>query len=112
MKHTVFFALCLLSLQAGAQTPTISVAPALPLPGSIVRITVMSSPSRDDSIVAVRGTMAGEPLRFLRADSGRFHAIGGVPVEAADSVAALVVIQRSSNGADTVRVAIAIPPTE
>ena len=114
MKHTVFFALCVLSLQAGAQSPTISVAPDLPLPGSIVRITVTSSAAPEDSVVAVRGTMAGEPLRFLRADSGggRFHAIGGVPVEATDSVAALVVIQRSSNVADTVRVAIALPPTE
>jgi len=112
MKHTFFFALCVVSLQAGAQSPTLSVAPALPLPGSIVRITVATSPAPADSIIAVRGTMAGEPLRFLLADSGRFHAIGGVPIEASDSVAALVYIQRASNGTDTVRVSIAIPPTE
>lgn len=112
MKHTFFFALCVLSLQAGAQSPGVSVTPALALPGSIVRVTVTDSPAGDDSVVAVRGTMAGEPLRFLRADSGRFNAIGGVPVGALDSVAALVVIERASNHADTVRVSVAIPPAE
>jgi murein DD-endopeptidase MepM/ murein hydrolase activator NlpD len=96
---------------AGAQSATVSVAPVEPLPGSIVRISVAAA-TRDDAVTSVRGTMAGEPLRFLAADSGRYHAIGGVPVDAADSVAATVFVRRASSVVDTVRVSIAIPAVE
>ena len=51
--------------EAAAQTPTLSVAPYEPAPGSIVRLTLTTPVSPDDSIVTIRGTMAGEPLRFL-----------------------------------------------
>jgi murein DD-endopeptidase MepM/ murein hydrolase activator NlpD len=97
---------------AHAQAPTVSVAPFEPLPGSIVRISVTPASAPEDSITSVRGTMAGEPLRFLAADSGRFHAIGGVPVDATDSVAAIVIVQRASRAVDSVRAWIAIPAVD
>lgn len=98
-----------LSRTGAAQTPTVSVAPAEAEPGSIVRFTL--SDARADSIVAVRGSMAGEPLRFLASDSGRYHAIGAVPVAASDSVGADVFVVRSSGSVDTLRVSITVPHT-
>ncbi len=53
--------------------------------------------------------MAGEPLRFLAADSGRYHAIGAVPVEASDSVAAHVIVQRRSGASDTLLIMVPVP---
>ena len=113
LKSVCCIALSLaVSRAAGAQSPSVTVTPDQPLPGSIVRFTLTTAGARNDSVVAVRGTMAGEPLRFLLADSGRFHAIGGVPVDASDSVAATVFVHRASSAVDTLHVSIAIPPVE
>ncbi|MEX2152057.1 MAG: M23 family metallopeptidase [Gemmatimonadaceae bacterium] len=113
MSRQILFVLgVFLSSALAAQTPTIAVAPAEPLPGSIVRFTLSAGTPQSDSIVAARGTMAGEPLRFLAADSGTFRAIGAVPVEASDSVSALLVVERASGSVDTLRVSVAIPHTE
>jgi murein DD-endopeptidase MepM/ murein hydrolase activator NlpD len=103
-------AVALAAAQAGAQTPTLSVAPAEPPPGSLIRLTLATAATGDDSIVAIRGTMAGEPLRFLPRDSSTFGAIGPIPVDATDSVMARVFIERRSGAADTLVVAITVPP--
>ena len=96
--------------QTGAQTPTLSVAPAEPAPGSLIRLTLSATTAADDSVVSIRGTMAGEPLRFLPRDSATFGAIGPVPVDATDSVVARVFVERRSGAADTLVVAITVPP--
>jgi murein DD-endopeptidase MepM/ murein hydrolase activator NlpD len=110
LKRSLYLTLIVLSRSVAAQAPTINVAPADPLPGSIVRLTLTPA-SRDDSIAAIRGTMAGEPLRFLASDSGAYRAIGAVPVDA-DSVRATVVVERRSGAADTVMLVVHVPPAE
>ncbi|HYN82821.1 MAG TPA: M23 family metallopeptidase [Gemmatimonadaceae bacterium] len=91
---------------AAAQT-RLSVAPAVVRPGSIVRLTLTASAA--DPITSIRGEMAGEQLHFLSRDSGIWRAIGGIPVDARDSVAAHVIIERSSGSADTSRVWAKLP---
>src|SRR5205823_7379095 len=50
--------------------------PRLPLQGSLVRVVVHPPPG--DSVTAVSGELAGEPLHFERFADG-FGAIGAVP---------------------------------
>jgi len=108
--------LAALSTALGAQAPTVVVTPAVAPPGSIVRLALRDPSSRDDSIVAIRGSMADEPLHFLHADSGRYHAIGAVPVDASDSVPALVTVERRSGAIDSIHVTVVVlrsePPSE
>jgi murein DD-endopeptidase MepM/ murein hydrolase activator NlpD len=110
--HLRIFAplVALAAVPAGAQTTTLSVTPSAPAPGSLIRLTLSTSLAGDDSIVAIRGMMAGEPLRFLPVDSSRFGAIGPIPVDATDSVMARVFVERRSGASDTLVVAVAVPP--
>lgn len=94
-----------------AQSPTITVSPSEPAPGAIVRLTLAQG-AADDSVVSVRGTMAGEPLRFLPGDSARFHAIGGVPADASDKVTARVFVARSSGRVDSLSMDVPVPHVE
>jgi len=96
----------------GAQAPTVVMTPAIAPPGSIVRFAVRVASSGDDAIVAIHGSLAGEPLRFLHADSGRYHAIGAVPVDASDSVPALVTVERRSGAIDSIPVTVVVPRSE
>ena len=95
---------------ASAQAPGVSVTPAEAEPGSIVRFTLSAGASRG-GIVNVRGTLAGEPLRFLAGDSGRYTAIGGVPTDASDSIQARVIVERA-DGVDTMQVTVRVPHVE
>jgi len=71
---------------------------------------MLSGWGRRDSVRAVAGEMAGEPLHFVRADSGRWLAIGGVPVQAEKSVLARAYVTLQSGKVDTVRARVAVPP--
>jgi hypothetical protein len=62
-------------------------------------------------IFAVRGTLFGEPLHFLAADSGEYVAIGGIPVDAPKTVNVVVIIDRIGGPADTVPVRLEIGRT-
>lgn len=75
-------------------SPAVRVAwsPAAPLQGSLVLIGVQASAT--DSIGAVSGELAGEPLHFELID-GWFRAIGGVPLSAGQHVTARVVVERA-----------------
>lgn len=99
-----------LTLSSALAAQSVVAIPSEAEPGAIVRLT-FSSPA-SDSVVSVRGTMAGEPLRFMRSDSGRFHAIGPVPVDASDSVRAIVIAQRRSGMLDTLHASVRIPHIE
>ena len=93
-----------------AQRARLAIAPSRPLPGAVVTITVTDSASAADSIVALRGTMSGEPLHFARSRRG-FRAIGAVPVDSgATAAAAEVVVERASGRVDTLRAAVEPPP--
>lgn len=91
-----------------AQTSRLAVVPTRPEPGAIVRLT-LTAPTLTDTIVAVRGVVAGEPLHFIRAGRGSWHAIGGVPVDATGSLVASAEIRRASGRNETVRVRFALP---
>jgi murein DD-endopeptidase MepM/ murein hydrolase activator NlpD len=92
-----------------AQQPRLAVAPARPRPGAIVRLTVTDAAGERDSLVAVVGTMAGEPLHF-RATRGVWRAIGAVPVDSGGDVAARVIVSRASGRVDTLRASVTPPP--
>jgi murein DD-endopeptidase MepM/ murein hydrolase activator NlpD len=91
-----------------ATTPRLSATPTRPEPGAIVRLTLRAPPN--DTIAAIHGSMAGEPLHFIRAQAGVWHAIGGVPVDAARNVVARAIVEHSSGATDTLRVVVTIPP--
>lgn len=101
--------LAALANPAPAQSARISAEPAEPAPGGIVRFSVAPDPDTPDAVVSVRGTLAGEPLRFLEG-AERFRAIGGVPVDATDSVMARVYVTRRSGATDTLLLALTVPP--
>lgn len=92
----------------GAQTVRLIATPDRPEPGSVVRLSFPRLPS--DSVVSVEGRMAGERLHFIRSATGSWRAIGGVPVDAVDSVVARAFVQRASGDADTVRAILRVPP--
>jgi murein DD-endopeptidase MepM/ murein hydrolase activator NlpD len=92
-----------------AQTPRLTAVPADPAPGSIVRLTVQASPIRNDPVVAVRGWMAGEPLHFFPSADGNWRAIGGVPVDASESIVARVSVERRSRAVEPTSVRLRLP---
>lgn len=111
MKTTLATLLAFFSIfsaSLAAQTAQLTAAPASPEPGAIVRLT-LSAPGGLDSIVSVRGALAGEPLHFLRAGPGKWHAIGGVPVEAEDTLLANAIVQRASGKTEIARVRFTLP---
>jgi len=92
---------------AGAQPPRVEVQPTQPAPGALVRLT-LTIESLEDSVTSVRGTMAGEPLHFVRAGTGVWRALGAVPVDGEDSLYASVVIRRASGALEATRTALAL----
>ena len=93
------------ALQAQAQ---LTATPRSPDPGAIVRLTLTSA-SNVDPIVSVRGAMAGEPLHFIKAGTGSWHAIGGVPVDSEGSLQANAIVQRKSGASEIARVRFTLP---
>ena len=92
-----------------AQGARISVAPEHPTPGALVRLTLSGIGDASDSIVAIRGTMAGEPLHFVASRAG-YRALGAVPVDSVGSIVARAIVVRASGRADTVRATVEPPP--
>lgn len=97
---------CALPAQVEA---ALAVTPARPKPGAVVRL-VLTIGQAGDSIVSVRGTMAGEPLHFVMLDGRRFGAIGAVPVDSTSATTAEAIVERESGRADTVRAVVEPPP--
>jgi murein DD-endopeptidase MepM/ murein hydrolase activator NlpD len=93
----------------GAQPARLTILPPRPEPGAIVRLALDRVVQRGDSVFGIRGTMAGEPLHFMRAAAGAWHAIGGIPVDASDSINAHVVLERLSGATDTLGLPIVLP---
>ena len=88
---------------------SITTLPSRPRPGSIVRVTMVGSQEQSDPIVGVSGSMAGEPLHFMSATGGRWRAIGGVPVDASDSVVVRAILTHVSGKLDTVLAKVTLP---
>jgi len=74
-----------------------------------VRLTLSAPVSRADSVVSVRGTLAREPLHFIRLTPGTWHAIGGVPVDTEGTLVASAVIERSSGKTESAKVRFSLP---
>jgi murein DD-endopeptidase MepM/ murein hydrolase activator NlpD len=92
-----------------AQTARLTAAPARPEPGAIVRLTLSAPVSPADSVVSVSGTLAGEPLHFIRLTPGTWHAIGGLPVDKEGTLVASAVIERSSGQTESAKVRFLLP---
>ena len=101
--------LLLWAVPGRAQETVLVISPEKPAPGAVVRLTLDYAPGDTDPAVAVRGSMAGEQLHFVYAGGGAWRALGGVPVDATDSVVARVAVERASGMLDTVRAAAALP---
>jgi len=84
--------------QGAAVAPHVAWWPRSPLEGSLVRVVVR--PSAGDSVTAVSGELAGEPLHFEPFADG-FQALGAVPFGARDSAATHVVVERAGVADDT-----------
>ena len=59
--------------------PTLALPPQA-VPGAVIRIS-LNAPGRD-TLVAIEGSMSGEPLHFHRTASGMWHAIGAISPDA------------------------------
>jgi murein DD-endopeptidase MepM/ murein hydrolase activator NlpD len=107
--YIVALALCLIpgavTGQGPAVAPPLAWWPRSPLQGSLVRVVVRPPPG--DSVTAVYGELAGEPLHFERFTDG-FEALGAVPFSAQDSAAARIVIERADGMGDTVVAALPV----
>jgi murein DD-endopeptidase MepM/ murein hydrolase activator NlpD len=99
----------LVAAPARAQSPRLTIAPERPLPGALVRLTLAGADGAGDSVVAVQGTMADEPLHFV-SGAGGYRALGAVPVDATSPVTARVIVTRASGRADTLRSSVEPPP--
>lgn len=91
------------------QQPRLTVEPRQPAAGSLVRLTIDRDTRHEDSVAAITGTMAGEPLHFRPASDGRLEALGAIPVDASDSIVATAELARLSGGRDTLRLVLPYP---
>jgi len=83
----------------------LSATPSRPAPGAFIRLTLSDS-SRDS--VAIRGSMAGEPLHFRQTGRGRWQAMAGIPIDASRSLTARVYVERAGR-TDTVTTRVIVP---
>jgi len=96
----------LLVAQSAAAQARLTISPASPPPGALVRLTLRDSGPRS-SVVGVTGHMAGEPLHFTR-EGARWTAYGAVPVDAQGTITARAVLERAGRS-DTVAASVVIP---
>ena len=92
---------------APVTTPRLTASPARPQPGAIVRLS-LNVPAAD-TVDAVEGTLAGEPLHFVKT-AGGWRAIGGVPTDAEGNVSARAFVRFSDGRRDTLRATMVLPP--
>jgi len=116
IRYLVAVTLCLVPAVATGQgttgAPQLTWWPRLPLEGSLVWVVVHLPPSpasAGDSVTAVSGDLAGEPLHFERfGDGGAFQALGAVPFGARDGAAAVVLVEHGGGADDTLRATLAV----
>jgi len=102
-RSLVMWGACLGAVGASAQSvaapPRLVSRPRVPLEGSVLLLDL--HPRAGDSVTAVRGELAGEPLHFEPVGDG-FRALAAVPLGPADSVAARATIERVGGASDSV----------
>ncbi|HEU5040811.1 MAG TPA: M23 family metallopeptidase, partial [Gemmatimonadales bacterium] len=93
--------------QSQGVTVMIRTEPAVPVQGAVAWLVVRSpADATDDSLIAVEGEAAGEPLHFAR-EGDELTALVGVPLEGPDSLQATLRIGRPGR-TDTTRIALAL----
>lgn len=100
---------CAVAHAQGPQNPRLSIEPRHPEGGTLTRLTIDRLAGHGDSVTAVDGTMAGEPLHFVAAANGTMEALGAIPVEVSDSAVALVHLSHRSGACDTLRLMLKYP---
>jgi murein DD-endopeptidase MepM/ murein hydrolase activator NlpD len=108
-RAVLYVAVALIAAELPAQQPRLTITPERPLPGALVSLTISDVAHPSDSLVAIRGTMAGEPLHFLPWRAV-YRAIGAVPVDSVRAVTARVIIARASGRSDTLYASVTPPP--
>src|SRR4051812_38729447 len=122
MTHRLLTWICIAAaLPASRSTPAAtqsSAAPArAPVPrvrwipehvrqGSLVQLEVRLAPG--DSELAVGGELAGERLHFEHRGAGRFRALAAVPIDAADTLATSLVVERAAAAPETLAVRLPV----
>lgn len=102
------FLLMVMAAAASAQPrPRFVATPSKPQPGAIVRLSLTRADSVG-AVTSVEGTLAGEPLHFVRAGS-EWHAIGGVPTDAQGKVNARAYVTFASGRVDSLRATMVLP---
>src|SRR5215212_11113421 len=91
LRRFVLPALVLVAPALRAQSGQLTATPARPAPGAIVRLT-LRLPAASDTIVALTGALAGEPLHFRRSPDSAWRAFGGIPVDAERRLVASAVV--------------------
>ena len=111
MKQGFVAILSVLGLEAAAgQGARLTASPAPPQPGTIVRLTLATTSSDRDSVIAVHGLLSGEPLHFIAAGKKSWHAIGGIPADATGTMSARAFLRHASGRVDTVAAVMRLPP--
>jgi murein DD-endopeptidase MepM/ murein hydrolase activator NlpD len=107
--EVIAVAAALFAFSAGAQEKrTILHSPGQAPPGSIVKIT-LDAGQGSDSIVAIDGSMSGEPLHFHRAAAGVWHTIGAISPDAKNEAIASAIVSFASGRPDTLTAVTRIP---
>jgi murein DD-endopeptidase MepM/ murein hydrolase activator NlpD len=105
MRLIAAFVLLSSFAQELASQARLTISPAQPAPGAIVRVTLRSP---DATTQSIEGTMAGEPLHFVPVGEGIWRSFGAIPIDASRSVAARAFIRRDGR-VDTVSARVAVP---
>ena len=94
--------------QQGPHSISFASQPPMPRQGSLVALRVTPPPALGDSVLVVLGELGGEPLHFERRRAGVFRALGGVPLDAPDTIPVLLELRRASGVVDTVVVRLPV----
>ncbi len=82
-----------------------SFRPARPVQGSFI-ILAVRTPATDS--VRVTGSLAGEPLHFVREADGVYRSLGGVPIDAPDTLRTTLVVEHPGAPAESLAVTIPV----
>lgn len=94
--------------QQGPRGVPFASQPPIPRQGSLIALLVTPPPEDGDSVVAVLGELAGESLHFERHPAGGFRALGGVPLDAPDTIAVRLELHRSTGVVDTAEIHVRV----
>ena len=93
--------------QVAAETSSVTWRPATPVQGSLVVVVVR--PGAGDSVVAVRGEVAGEPLHF-EGSAGWHRALAAVPLAADRRAAIRVEVERARGTVEVLTPSLSVQP--